>query len=94
VIRQSDLGFESDWNSFDRWIIANFVLGSFVAGGIVLMAIAASNVSFAPSGALAGTTKTAYSDKSFRHTPPSAYDLMARLAPDQLSLQPPDEQAF
>jgi hypothetical protein len=93
MVRQSDNPFESDRNSFDRWIIANFVLGSFVAGGIALMAVTASNVSLAPTGALAETAKAAaYIDKSFSHI--SAYDLMSRLAPDQLPLQPSDEHAF
>jgi hypothetical protein len=51
MARQSDIQFEGDRNSFDRWIIANFVLGSFVAGGIALMAIAASTASFSPTSA-------------------------------------------
>jgi hypothetical protein len=96
MVRKSDV-LGNDPGSFERWMIANLVLGSFLACGLVLMAIAAADVSVGPSGALADSSKTsAYRapEGSGDRTAVSAYELMSRLAPEQLPVQSVNEQAF
>jgi hypothetical protein len=84
---------EGEQRAFDRWINGNVVVGSILAGGLLLMALTGSGSSIKLREASAGSTEISASRKLPDQGAPSASELMSR-ASDQLPLQPLDEQAF
>ena len=70
-----------DQRTFDRWLKANLVIGSIVAGGLLAMALA-SGGALSPGTAAAKQTSAA----SMVAPVPSAFQLMRSLAPHQLPI--------
>jgi hypothetical protein len=96
MIRRDDLQTYRDLSGedFKRWMASSVVVGSFFAGGLLLMALAGSGLSPKPNEAVA--SNLALSEISAAEKLQgivSPFELMKR-ASDQLPVQPPDEQAF
>jgi hypothetical protein len=82
-----------DQRSFNRWLKVSAVVGSIFAAVVVAIAIAASDPG--PREAGAKTPKaTKFGTSEKRHdasTVMSAYELIIRIAPDQLPVEQVDE---
>jgi len=85
--------------SFDRWLRVNLIAGVIAVAGLVAMALAASN-SLGPRAARAESPQDSASTDSTSTVPEqpskhgvvmSAYDLMIRIAPDELVVEQVDE---
>jgi hypothetical protein len=80
----------------ERWASRNLVLGSILAGALLVMAVAGSTMSLKPHVDLmdnSGISEVSASEKRFDPGSPSAFELMSK-ASDQLPVQPWGEQAF
>jgi len=78
---------DADRSAVDRWLKANIVIGSLIAGGVVLMALAGSNANLGPEKAVAEAPQSVGAVQA----PLSPFELMSRLAPGELPVQQVDE---
>jgi hypothetical protein len=83
----------ADQAAIDRWIRANVVIGSIIAGGLLLMALASSNANLGPDRAVASSSPSIATKQSGRSVaaPLSPFELMGRLTPGELPVRQVDE---
>lgn len=85
IFRQESLS-ATDHDRFDRWFKANVLAGAIVGLGLGIISLASSN-SLGPQAALADSGAP-IEEAATGGTPAlSAYELMIRIAPDQLPVQ-------
>jgi hypothetical protein len=78
--------------SFNRWLKVSAVVGSIFAAVVVAIAIAASDPGPREAGAKSPkTTKFGASEQHDASRVMSAYELIIRIAPDQLPVEQVDE---
>jgi hypothetical protein len=77
----------ADQSTVDRWLKANMVIGTLIAGGVMLMALAGSNANLGPERAVAETAKSV----SAARAPLSPFEIMSQLAPGALPIEQVDE---
>ena len=82
----------ADQAAIDRWLRANVVIGSIIAGGLLLMALASSNANLGPDRAVASSSPSVATKQSRSVTAPlSPFELMRTLAPGELPVRQVDE---
>ena len=93
VLQQYRTMSAEDRHTFDRWLKANAVLGSIVAGGLFAMAMAGGS-GFGPGQAVAQSAEASEISEaqtpSASNEPLSVHELTIRIAPD-LPVQQVDE---
>ena len=79
----------ADQSTFDHWLKANLVIGSLIAGGLVLMAIAGSGASLGPEKAAASSAPTLAKagNRSLHDRPATPLEMMSRIKPGVLPVQ-------
>ncbi len=83
----------ADQAAIDRWLRANVVIGSIIAGGLLLMALASSNANLGPDRAVASGSPSTASKRSGQSVtvPLSPFEQMGTLAPGKLPVRQVDE---
>jgi hypothetical protein len=84
-IQQYTNASTDDQRSFQRWLGVSAVVGSIFAGVVIAIAVAASDPG--PREASAGMARPAGFSATDTTAALSAYELMSRLAPDQLPVE-------
>jgi hypothetical protein len=81
-----------DQLAFDRWLKANLVVGSLIAGGLVIMAIAGSGASLGPEQAIASnsTGMANAANRALHDRQATPLGMMSRIRPGELPVQQVD----
>jgi hypothetical protein len=82
----------ADQLAFDRWLKANLVIGSLMAGGLVLMAIVGSGASFGPEQASASSSPAMAKagNRPLHDRDATPLGMMRRIKPGELPVQQVD----
>jgi hypothetical protein len=83
-----------DRRTFDRWLAANVVIASTFAAGLFAMVLSGSGsleLRQAAAGVTAGPASARLVQQSPQERIQSAFELMVRIAPDQLPVQQVDQ---
>jgi hypothetical protein len=92
IIRHSRRLSPRDQLAFDRWLKANLVVGSLIAGGLVLMAVAGSGARLGPEQAIASSSPAIPTarNRPLHDLKATPLEMMSRIKPGELPVQQVD----